>query len=168
MFVLKATVSPGQLTIEGDVDALAYALDLHPEKINLDLMNFDAPFQLKRRGVETKILVGGEAVRKDETLMRSIALGHSYLDLIKAGNSYTQVAKQQGSAKRVVQFLVEFSFLAPDIVEAVFCGDATNRAYNPVDQDQQVAKILGCATRDDCSSLVQKRSPNAKTTNPKV
>jgi len=120
--IQKVVIQPGQMAVELDTEDLAQALGLSADRLNESLIRFDAPFQLRRRGVETKLILGGERRERDETLFRNIANGQQVLDLVCAGKSYSQIAERLGTSKRNVQHLIEFAFLAPDIIEDVYAG----------------------------------------------
>ncbi len=110
---LRVTVDPGRLWTAFEVPAI----DADPE-----LLNFEAPFTLRRRGVETKLLLDGDAIPRDETLLRNIAKGHAFLDMITSGRSVQQIAEAHDLSVRRVQQTVEFAFLSPDVVRLVVEG----------------------------------------------
>lgn len=147
----RVDISPGFMTIALDAEALSSIFELQTDRINADHLIVEAPFQLRRRGVETKIILGSTQINRDETLMRAIAVGHKYLDLIKAGNTYDRVAQLEGTSKRMVQHQVEYAFLAPDIVEDIYNGnqptglttDWLKKRTIPMDWDQQRQMIAG-------------------------
>ena len=56
--IAKASIAPGQLSIDLDVSALAEYLELTPERLPGDTITISTAFQLRRRGVETKIILG--------------------------------------------------------------------------------------------------------------
>ena len=120
--IKHVTIKPGHLDIELGREPLAGLLDLPPHELSETHLRFEAPFQLRRRGVETKLILGGEHRERDETLFRNIAKGRKVFDLVCEGKSYSQIAEQLGTTKSNVQHLIEFAFLAPDIIEDVYAG----------------------------------------------
>ena len=61
-----------------------------PDRIREDALRILAPFRLRRRGVETKLVLGNPTKSVDRTLLRNIANALSWLDRIKAGKTYEQ------------------------------------------------------------------------------
>ncbi len=51
-----------------------------------------------------------------------LQLAHKYLAAIKSGKTFSEIAIAEGSSKRRIQHLVEFAFLAPDMVRRVHEG----------------------------------------------
>lgn len=87
-----------------------------------DLLTFHAPFTLRKRGVETKLMLDGDTIPRDETLLRNIAKGQTFLKMITSGQSVQHIADVSGMSVRRVQQTVEFAFLSPDMVRQVVDG----------------------------------------------
>ena len=119
----KVTIAPGKLAICLDPERFAAIFDVPPNTINADLFTFETSFTLRRRGVETRLMVEGEAAPRDETLLRNIALGHQFLANIKTGQSTQEIAEARGLSKKRVQQILEFALLSPATVQLVL--DAT-------------------------------------------
>ena len=51
----------------------------------------------RRRGVESKLMVGGVQAERVDTLLRNAATGHRYSDLMCRGLTYAQVAEREMS-----------------------------------------------------------------------
>ena len=58
----------------------------------------------------------------DEKLLANIIRANQWYRRLKEGQSFEAVAAEAGSSKRRVQQLIDFAFLAPDIVRAVSQG----------------------------------------------
>jgi len=86
--VSRVDLQAGSVTIALDRLRLADLLETVPDQISLDCLVFSAPFQMRRRGVETKLVIGGQHMHLDETLLRNIAKGHRYFEMILAGRKY--------------------------------------------------------------------------------
>ena len=63
-----------------------------PDRIREEALRIHAPFRLRRRGVETKLVLGNSPKSVDRTLLRNIANALSWLDRIKAGKTYEEIA----------------------------------------------------------------------------
>lgn len=82
----------------------------------------DVPFTMRRRGVETKLIIAGQSRELDAKLIANIAQALKWYDGIKAGQSFDVIAKESGTSKRRVQQMIDLAFLAPDIIRDVLNG----------------------------------------------
>lgn len=147
--IQRVTIRPGHLDVALDKEHLARLLELPTDQLDETYLRFEAPFQVRRRGVETKLILGGEQRKRDETLFRNIAKGRQVLELVCKGKSYAQIAEGLGTSKSSIQHLIEFAFLAPDIIEDVYDGkqpvgftsEWVKRNKLPSDWDAQRAMI---------------------------
>jgi site-specific DNA recombinase len=85
------------------------------------------PMQLKRRGVELRLIVGDHnrsAATVDLSLLKAVARAHRWFDEISTGKarSLAAVAAREGLAVRYVGRLIRLAFLAPEIVESIVEG----------------------------------------------
>jgi hypothetical protein len=85
------------------------------------------PMQLKRRGVELRMIVGDHhrsAATVDLPLLKAVARAHRWFDEISTGkaSSLADIAAREGLAVRYVGRLIPLAFLAPDIVESIVEG----------------------------------------------
>ncbi|CAN0606651.1 unnamed protein product, partial [Ectocarpus sp. 12 AP-2014] len=74
----RIDITPGGIRIAILAEHLAGALDLDQDRIIEDFLTFTSPFQHRKRGVETKLIIGNEPAEIDETLLRNISLAHRY------------------------------------------------------------------------------------------
>jgi hypothetical protein len=85
------------------------------------------PLILKRRGVETRIVIaaGNEPPRRvDPALLKAVARGRQWADDLLAGRmeSVAAIATRDGVLPNYVRRLTRLAFLAPRIVEAIVAG----------------------------------------------
>jgi DNA invertase Pin-like site-specific DNA recombinase len=85
------------------------------------------PMQLKRRGVELRLIVGDHnrsAATVDLPLLKAVARAHRWFDELSTGkaSSLAEIAAREGLAVRYVGRLIRLAFLAPEIVEAIVEG----------------------------------------------
>ena len=90
--------------------------------------------QLKRRGVELRLIVGDHnrsAAIVDLSLLKAVARAHRWFDEISTGKarSLAAIAAREGLAVRYVGRLIRLAFLAPDIVEAIRGRSAADQSY---------------------------------------
>ncbi len=112
----RVRIGRDSLEITLNPDHLSKAFGVPVQDPDTDHLTFQTAFTLRRRGVETKLLLDGDALPRDETLLRNIARGHAFLDEITSGQSVQQIAKDNDLSVRRIQQTVEFAFLSPDVV----------------------------------------------------
>ncbi len=100
----------------------AEALGIDFEAMVPERLFFEAPFTICRRGVETKLLLDGESLPQDTTLIANIAKGHAFLDLITKDQSAQTIAERNSLSVKRVQQIIEFAFLGPDAVRQIIEG----------------------------------------------
>ena len=152
---LAVVLAPDRLTLSFRVEPLREALGLPARDDPDHRITIDVPLQLRRRGVEMKLVLGtgqDDPAMLDPTLVKAIARGHAWFGEITAEtpSSISDIAKREGVTIRYVSQHLEFAFLAPTIVDAILAGrqpvDLTLQSLKQVDlplgwSDQ--ANILG-------------------------
>ena len=79
----RVDISPGSVSILLDRNTCAACLSMGPDRIRENALRILAPFRLRRRGVETKLVLGNPTKSVDRTLLRNIANALSWLDRSK-------------------------------------------------------------------------------------
>ena len=120
--VRRVDIETGSITLEIAATALAKNLEIDPDIIEAKRLKSTHPFQLRKRGVETRIILGGAPTGQDYTLIRNIARAHVWFERIKAGETFAQIAEADDTSKRRIQQMIDLAFLAPDIVRDVIDG----------------------------------------------
>jgi DNA invertase Pin-like site-specific DNA recombinase len=97
-----------------------------PGRANLRMTRL-VPMQLRRRGVETRLVIPGEAVtasRTDAALLRALARGHQWFGDLASGRAVStkQIADREGLSDSYVRHVVPLGLLAPAIVESICAG----------------------------------------------
>ena len=87
-----------------------------------DALIITAPFQLRKRGVETKLIFADDQAHRDEVLIRNIAKAHHWYQQIKSGKTLSEIARASGTSNHRIQQLIELAFLAPNIVNDILAG----------------------------------------------
>ena len=100
------------------------------------------PLRLKRRGVEAKLVVGGDAEpvsNPDTALIALIAKAHRWCDQMTDGStaSITELAVRENEDRNEISRHLPLAFLAPDIVEKILKG------IQPVDLTAEKLRRLG-------------------------
>lgn len=105
-------------------DGFHVAIQLPLEASHLKLTRF-VPMQMKRRGVELKMIMHGSGAgsrKVDPILVKALARGHRWFEDLKAGKLVPDIAKAEGIAVGYVRRVLQLAFLAPSIVEAILTG----------------------------------------------
>ena len=119
----RTVLKEGVLSLQLDADVLARTIDVDPSKLNEALLIFEVPFTCRRRGVETRFVMAGTSTNTDDTLIANIARAHDWLERIKNGEALNEIACAEATTTKRVQQILEFAFLAPDIVREVLAGN---------------------------------------------
>ena len=119
----RADVQPGSVFVQLNAAVLAELLGCQSEQINRAALRIEAPFQMRRRGVELKLHLGEAPPEIDLTLVQNIMKGRRWLAMVIAGKSFSEIAKAEGVSTRRVQDVANLALLAPDIVDAVSSGE---------------------------------------------
>ncbi len=92
-------------------------------------IELSATIELKRRGVETRLVLPGLAEqnhgsRCDPALIKAIARGRAWFGELATGRalSLQELAKREGISRRYIRRLVGLAFLSPRLVEAILKG----------------------------------------------
>ncbi|MDP2619263.1 MAG: recombinase family protein [Hyphomicrobiales bacterium] len=88
---------------------------------------FDVPVQFRRRGVETKVVMTGEASPTsylDPKLIAAVAQAHHWFTALRSSAvaSVRDLAERDRVDRGEVSRILRLAFLAPDIVEAILDG----------------------------------------------
>ena len=108
------------------------APELSSCEINLRMMRL-VPMQMKRRGVETRLVIPGENVavsRSDPALLRTVSRGYQWFGELASGSvtSTKQIASREGLSDSYVRHVVALGLLAPRIIEAIWRARRTKSA----------------------------------------
>lgn len=133
---------PHILTVLDEADGLIATQDylkkvvLRPERIEMTLslasldsdmpcMTTAVPMQIKRRGVEMRLVINkGKAAKIDHLLIKTIARAHLWWGELLSGTvtSCAQIAAREKLDQGYISRVLELAFLAPDITEAILSG----------------------------------------------
>jgi len=118
---------------------LVERVDLYPETIILTIktdafseMNssnstsLEYPLQLKRRGIETRLIIGGKARNEpDPNILKAIAKSRQWYAQLKTGDvkSVNALANREGMHRADVGKLLLLAFLSPKVIRAFLNGD---------------------------------------------
>lgn len=117
------------------------------------LIQLDVPTALRRRGVETKLVISSSDHRDlDERLIGLIARSCDWIEQLTAGaaTSVRDIARQDNLDEGDVSRFLPLAFLAPDIVQAIVSG------RQPIEMTTETLRYacpLPCSWRDQRTLL---------------
>ena len=82
----------------------------------------NAPLQVKRRGVERKLIIGEILPSPDHTLINLLKNAHRYLAQLKAGKSLSDIAADEGKSNTLIRTRIPLALLSPKIQKAILDG----------------------------------------------
>jgi hypothetical protein len=139
------TIGRNRIALRLQAKALGEALDLQPEAIDPAVVTIDAPFALRRRGVEGKIIVGDREPQSDRTLLRALAKAQDWVADLRKGKALGDIAASTGHSESYIRIRAQLAYLAPAIQGAILNGhqptdltlERINRKPVPLDWDAQ-------------------------------
>lgn len=118
----RVQITPSEITISLHPYILAMALRVDVKQINFAIATITAPFAIKRRGVEQKLIIGEYHPDPDHKLMSNLAAAHNWVTQIKAGNTIASIAKSEGKSPSFLKNRLCLAFLAPKIQAQIMSG----------------------------------------------
>lgn len=151
------------MTIQLSRSGLAELLDTNTARLDQepdDIITLTSPIQLRRRGVEAKLVIANSGMTNrvhDPRLCRLIARAHHWFRQLASAEMPTvrAIARRESIPECDVSRNLRFAFLAPDIVDAILDGrqpvDLTTEKLRrlpqlPADWESQ-RHLLGFFTR---------------------
>ena len=102
----------------------------------------------QRLSAYSKLVLGNPTKSVDRTLLRNIRNALSWLDRIKAGKTYEQIATEDAIPTDRVRKAIRYAFLAPDIVRAIVEGrqpvglTSSYLLHHPLPDDWEKQRVL--------------------------
>ena len=85
----------------------------------------EVPLQVRRRGIEMRLVVGGGPDAKiDSAILKAVARANQWLTELLSGHSESlvEIGRREGVGKRYVSRIIRLAFLAPSIIEQIAHG----------------------------------------------
>ena len=120
--VASGEITAGRITITLALEPLAALLGVAPTDVAADVLTIQAPFQLRRRGVETRIVAGDRQRRPDPVLTQRLAEAHRWVEQLRAGRSMSDLAAGSGPTAAYIRTRIQLAFLSPRIQAAIMEG----------------------------------------------
>ncbi len=101
---------------------MAQRLDCDPDALDLEKLTIKAGFQLRKKGVESKIILGEREAEPDHTLIRAMAKAHSWMSEVRNGISAAAIGRRHGWSDAPVRQRLKLALLSPKITRAILQG----------------------------------------------
>lgn len=121
--IVRADLRHGSLKVQLDLQALARMMECRADQVDAEELKIEAPFRMRRRGVELKLHLGDAPPEIDQTLVCNIIKARHWLAMIIDGRTFSEIAEAEGTSKRRVQDVVDLAMLAPDVLDAIAAGE---------------------------------------------
>ena len=120
--LVAADLAPGRIVLALDGAPLAGALKLPQADLHPDLLRLAAPFHLRRRGVEIRIIAGDRVAIPDAALCRALRKAHRWAEAMRQGTPLATLAEHEGVTEAYIRTRAPLAFLAPKIQSAILNG----------------------------------------------
>ncbi len=119
----RVDLKAGHLMVKLDPKATADLLHISAsDRIDPDALTIVAPFDQRRRGVETRMVLGHTEPQIDTMLTANLAQARSWYAQLKTGSSLATIAQQDNTTAALITRILPLAFLSPTIVEAICTG----------------------------------------------
>ena len=120
----RITIQPGLITTQLDQAILTKRLNIDINDLPETVLSISAPFQIRKRGVESKLIIGNQTdiIDRDELLIKNIAKAHVWYQKIKRGITIQEIANNENTSIGMVRQRINLAFIAPDIVRQIIDG----------------------------------------------
>jgi len=122
VLIKRVDLKPGWVVVQLSQIGVANTVGCRADQINPAGLTIEAPFQMRRRGVELKLHLGDAPSEVDLTLVQNIVKAQRWLGMILEGQTFTEIAKAEGTSKRRIQDVVDLALLAPETLKAISEG----------------------------------------------
>ena len=121
--IRRVDIQQGELQVTLNRLNIASLLKLEEDAIVEEALIFTSPFQHRKRGVETKLILDGTSNTKDEKLIDNLKRAHAIVKQIKLGKSIDEIAETMKLQKQRVSELSKLAFLSPQITATILKGE---------------------------------------------
>jgi hypothetical protein len=120
--IVAGRIAPGVITVELSRRVVAVAIGVPAEDLSGDALAVEAPFQLRRRGVETRIIAGNPETAPDRVLVQRLADADRWVAALRAGKQLSGIARRDGHSPSYIRVRSQIAFLSPRIQAAILDG----------------------------------------------
>ena len=118
----RARLGDGMLSVDLDPAKITNVLSVATDCIAPEVLSFCRPFSQRRRGVETRLVIGAPETSRDDILIANIARAEQWRTALCNGDDLATIAARDGITERYLGQMLCFAFLSPKLVRAVLEG----------------------------------------------
>ena len=120
--IAQVQVTPASITVTLDPAALAEALAVDVEALDPDTLTLRHATALRRRGVETRLILGAAPGTPDPVLLKNIQAARDWYTRLISGESLGAIAEGAGLPTSRLRQMIGLAFLAPDLLKRIVDG----------------------------------------------
>lgn len=124
-FIESIHIKPGELQVKLSSEVLATGIGVEANLVSEGLKDFSVPWSMRRRGVESKIIIGLPKAEPDQNLIRALARSHLWVQEMKEGIAPGEIARKQGVTTSYIRAVSKLAFLSPRVQKAILSGNLT-------------------------------------------
>lgn len=113
--IARGKISTGEIEITLTRDAVATYFEIDTDRTDDEALTTSSAFQLRRRGIETKIVSATSLKQPDHKLIEVWGKGHNWLNQIRSGKLIDWVPSEENRGEDCVRGRVELTFLSPKL-----------------------------------------------------
>ena len=118
----RARLGDGMLRVDLNTDKIADLLSVAPTCIASEVLSFQLPFTQRRRGVETRLIIGAPQPARDDILIANVARAALWREALCKGDALAAIAARDGLSVKYLGEMLGFAFLSPKLVRAILDG----------------------------------------------
>ena len=117
-----AHLQDGTIRIILDRSKVAASVGLETETLPPDAHTFSVPFMCRRRGVETRLVIGAPHPARDDILIANVARAEQWRAALCNGDELATIAARDGITVKYLGEMLPFAFVSPKLVRAILEG----------------------------------------------
>ena len=106
---------PGIMRAKLDPMFLADLLGIKPKDLSEEITTFEVQWQIRRRGVENRLIIGDPVPQPDQTLIRMLTRAHQWVQDMRAGTSLKQITYKESVTAAYIRTRSRLAVLSPQI-----------------------------------------------------
>lgn len=122
IILMNVTLGEETLYIKLDATLLGQVLGVCRTVFNASTLEITVPFTRRRRGNETKLVISNHHNKTDPVLIKTLALSHRWLKMLKHGKSIDEIATSEGYSNSYIRTRMPMALLSPSIQKAILNG----------------------------------------------
>jgi len=120
--LVSGTVAAREIHLDLDRAVLATNLSVLAGDLAAELCKISVPLQLRRRGVEAKLVIGEKRPAPDAILTQALREAHQWAQALKSGMRIKDIADQTNCTGSLIRQRGKLAFLSPKIQLAIRDG----------------------------------------------